>query len=159
MTQRYAHLAPQTLLDAAELGDPAQGRLPSPIGFQEPEFSPPTPYLRGLIITDRASGAAAAKHTPQSQVVAGAPRRRNHLRHTDCARLKHRPAPLVSRTLTSVIKLDQSTRPHAEYSVRRDLRGLRKLLAQSHQMSEASNLSQGHDLRIGQAQSRCSAQL
>jgi hypothetical protein len=57
-----------------------------------------------------------------------------------------------SSTLTSIIKLDQSARPDAEDSLRRDLRGLRELLAQPHQLSEASNLSHGHDLRIGQAQ-------
>jgi hypothetical protein len=59
----------------------------------------------------------------------------------------------MSSTLTSIIKLDQSARPHAEDSLRRDLRGLRELLAQPHQLSEASNLPHGHDLRIGQAQS------
>jgi hypothetical protein len=59
----------------------------------------------------------------------------------------------ISSTMTSIIKLDQSARPHAEDSLRRDLRGLRELLAQPHQLSEASNLTHGHDLRIGQAQS------
>ena len=90
MTQRYAHLAPQTLLDAAEMAavvirPRSRPTLTPPTGFQEPEFGPPTPYLRGLIIRDRASGAAPAKKTPQSQLVAGTPTRRNDLRHTDCA--------------------------------------------------------------------------
>jgi hypothetical protein len=54
MTQRYAHLASQTLLDAAEVAalvirPGPRPTLTPPIGFQEPEFSPPTPYLRGLI--------------------------------------------------------------------------------------------------------------
>jgi hypothetical protein len=61
----------------------------------------------------------------------------------------------LSSTLTSIIKLDQSTLPHAEDSLRRNLRGLRELLA--HQLGEASNLSQGHGLRIDKAQSGRSA--
>jgi hypothetical protein len=53
-----------------------------PIGFQERGLSPPTPYLRGPITPDRASGPAPAKKTQQSQLAAGAPKRRNDLRHT-----------------------------------------------------------------------------
>ena len=101
MTQRYAHLAPQTLLDAAEIAATviqpraAQSCTP-PIGFQEREFSPPTPYLRGLIIRDRASGAAPAKKTPQSQSIARTPTRRNDLRHTDCPLPNRRPSEASS---------------------------------------------------------------
>ena len=57
------------------------------------------------------------------------------------------------------VEPDQIARPPSEYLLRLDLRRLREMLSQLHQLIEAGDLPHRHQLRIGEGQSRGLAQL